>query len=124
MPRVLEILRSERPSCARRWISKMVRWSIMGCSQRIAADLPNGGRVGLRHLLRAVQRGGRLEHGTEGQRQHLKEMAIKCDEVFFDERIARHEVVIQGQLQQCTDLIEAVIGQAVAVGYKDQKDIQ
>jgi hypothetical protein len=93
-------------------------------SQRVTDDLPNGGGVGLGHLLYAVQRGWRLEYRVGGQREHLKEVAIKGEEVLLDERITGDEVVIERELQQGTYLIEAVVGQAVAVGHQDQKDVQ
>ena len=102
----------------------MVRWSIMICSQRVADDLPDGGRVGLGHVLRAVERTGRLEHGSGRQREHLKEVAIKRNEVLLDEGIAGEEVVIQGELQQRTYLIEAVVRQTIAISDQDQKHLE
>jgi hypothetical protein len=44
-----------------------------------------------------MERCWRLEHGTEGQREHLKELTIKRDEVLLDERITSEEVVIEGE---------------------------
>ena len=76
----------------------MVRWSIMVGSQRVTDDLPNGGGVSLGHLLRAVQRCWRLEDRVGGQREHLKKVAIKRNEVLLDERIAGDEIVIEGEL--------------------------
>src|SRR5687768_4114643 len=102
----------------------MVRLSIMICSQRVADDLPDGGRVGLCHVRRAVERSGRLAHGCEWQREHLKEVTIKRNEVLLDEGIAGEEVVIQGKLQQRTDFIEAVVGQSLAIRNHNEKHIE
>jgi hypothetical protein len=102
----------------------MVRLSIMICSQRVADDLPDGGRVGLCHVRRAVERSGRLAHGCEWQREHLKEVTIKRNEVLLDESIAGKEVVIQGKLQQRTYLVETVVGQTVAISDQDQKHLE
>lgn len=102
----------------------MVRWSIMVSSQRVTDDLPNGGGVGWGHLLRAVKRCWRVEDRVSGQREHLKEVAIKGDEVLLDERMTGEEGGIERERQQGTDLIEAVVGQAGAVGHKDYKDVQ
>jgi hypothetical protein len=102
----------------------MVRWSIMVGSQSVTDELPNSGGVGLGHLLRAVKRCWRLEYRVGGQREHLKEVAIKGDEVLLEERITGDKVVIERELQQGTDLIEALGGQAVAVGHQDQQDVQ
>ena len=102
----------------------MVRWSSMVGSQRVTDDLPDGGRVGLGHLLRTVEWCWRLEHGTGWQREHLKEVPIKCNEVLFNERMTRDEVVIQGELQQRTNLIEAVVGQAMTISHQDEKHLE
>ena len=98
MPRVLAIFRTERPSCAKRWISKMVRWSIMVCSQRVADELPDGGRIGLGHLLRVAKRCDRWAHGMGWVGEHLKEVAIKRDKVLLDECIAGEEILIEREL--------------------------
>ena len=66
----------------------MVRWSIMVGSQRVADDLPDRGRVGLRHVRRAVERSCRLAHGLGWQREHLKKVTIKRNEVLLDQGIA------------------------------------
>jgi hypothetical protein len=101
----------------------MVRWAIMVCSQRVTDDVPKGSGVGLGHLLRAVERCWGMAHGAGGQREPLKEVAIKREEVLLDERLTGDERVIQGELQQGPDLIEAIGGQAVAVGHQDHKDV-
>src|SRR5919109_5300926 len=102
----------------------MVRLSIMIGSQRVADDLPDGGRVGLCHVRRAVERSGRMAHGCGWQREHLKEVTIKRNEVLLDQGIAGEEVVIQGELQQRTDLIETIVGETVAISDQDQKHIE
>ena len=102
----------------------MVRWSIMVDSERVANDVPNGGGIGLGHLLRAVERGWRVEHRVGRQREHLKELAIKRDEVLLDEGITGEEVVIQGELSQRTDLLEALGGQAVSSSDQDHKPLE
>jgi len=76
----------------------MVRLSIRVGSQRVADDLPDRGRVGVRHVLRAVEWSGRLEHGLGWEREHLKEVPIKGNEVLFDQSITGYEIVIQGEL--------------------------
>jgi fructose-specific component phosphotransferase system IIB-like protein len=96
----------------------------MICSQRVADDLPDGSRVGLYHVLRAVERSGRLQHGLRWQREYLKEVAIKRDEVLVDQGVACHEVVIKGALEERTNLIEAVVGQTVAISDQDEKHIE
>lgn len=59
-----------------------------------------------------------------GEREHLKDVPIKHDEVLVDQGISCHEVVLAGALEQRTNLIEAVVGQAVSVSHENQKDIQ
>ena len=54
MPGVRAILRTDRPSWARRWISKMVCLSIIMGSWRIADEPADGRRVGLCHPVRAL----------------------------------------------------------------------
>jgi hypothetical protein len=93
-------------------------------SQRVADDLPDGGGVGLGHVLRAAEWLGRLEHGRGWPREDLKEVAIKGNKVLLDQSIAGEKVVIQGELQQRTELIEAVVGQAVSISDQDQKHIE
>jgi len=75
-------------------------------------------------VLRVVERTSRLEHGSGRQREHLKEVAIKRNQVLLDEGIAGEEVVIQGELQQRTYLIEAVIGETVAISDQDEKHLE
>ena len=93
-------------------------------SQRMADELPDGGGVGLCHLRCAVQRAVPLAHGCGWKREDLKEMAIKGDEVLVDEGIAGHEVVLKREPQQRTDLIVAVVRQAVSVRHHDEKHIE
>jgi hypothetical protein len=62
----------------------------MGFSQGVTDDLPDSGRVRVRHLRRALEHAVRLEDGLGWQREHLKEVAIKRDEIFVDQGIARH----------------------------------
>jgi hypothetical protein len=59
-----------------------------------------------------------------GQREHLKDVPVKHDEILVDQGISSEEGVIKGALEQRTNLIEAVVGQAVSVSHEDQKDIQ
>src|SRR5438132_13974417 len=70
IPRVRAILRTDMPLWAKRCISKMVRLSIIVRSQRIADHPPDRRWVGLGHVLRAVERSGRLEHGLRRQREY------------------------------------------------------
>ena len=51
-------------------------------------------------------------------------MAVKCDQVLCDQGISGLDVFIQAQSHKSTDLIKAVIGESVAVGHKDQEEIQ
>src|SRR5262245_5733130 len=102
----------------------MVRWSIMICSQRVADDLPDGRGVGLYHVLRAMERSGRLKHGLRWQREYLKEVAIKRNEVLVDQGVSCHEVSIEGALEERTNLIEAVVGQTMAISDQDEKHIE
>lgn len=98
----------------------MVRLSIIVSSQRIADEPPDRRRVGLFHLRWTLQRSWLLAHRCWWQREDLKEVAIKRDEVLVDEGIAGHDVVIQRELQKRTDLIVAVVRQAVSVPDQDK----
>jgi len=71
-----------------------------------------------------VQRSWPLAYRCWGQREDLKEVAIKGDEVLVDEGIAGHAVVIQRALQQRTDLLVAVVRPAVAVRDQAEKPIE
>jgi hypothetical protein len=102
----------------------MVRLSIIVSSQRIADEPPDRRRVGLFHLRWTLQRSWLLAHRCWGQREDLKEVSIKSDEVLVDEGIAGHDVVIQRDLQKRTDLIVAVVRQAVSVPAQDKKHIE
>jgi len=93
-------------------------------SQRVTDDLPDGGRVGLGHVLRAVERSGRWAHGVGWEREPLKEVTIKCYEVLLEERITSEEVIIQGELQERTARIEAVVGQAMALSHQDETHLE
>src|SRR6266540_71180 len=124
IPRVPAILRTERPSWAKRWMSKMVRLLIIVSSQRIADQPPDRRRVGLFHLRWTLQRSWPLAHRCGWQREDLKEVSIKGDEVLVEEGIAGHDVVIQRKLQKRTDLIVAIVRQAVSVRDQDEKHIQ
>jgi hypothetical protein len=50
----------------------------MGFSQGVTDDLPDSGRVRVRHLRRALEHAVRLEDGLGWQREHLKEVAINA----------------------------------------------
>jgi hypothetical protein len=93
-------------------------------SQRVADDVPEGGGVGLRHVLRAVERSSRLQYGVGRQREHLKEVAITRHQVLLDERMAGYEVVIAGQRQQRTYRIEAGGGQPMALSNQDEQHLE
>jgi hypothetical protein len=82
----------------------------MICSQRVADDLTDGGWVGVRHLLRAVEQSWRRGSGLRGQSEYRKDVPIQRDEVLVDQGVSCHEVVIEGALEQRTNLLEAVIG--------------
>jgi hypothetical protein len=86
--------------------------------------LPDGGWVGMRHVLWAAERSLRGEHRLVGQSEDLTNVPIKRKEVLVDQGVSCHEVVIKGALEQRTNLIEAVVGQPMAIGHQDQKDIQ
>ena len=96
----------------------------MVCSQRVADDVPDGGGVGLRHLLHVVERSDRRAYRCRGQSEHLKEMPIKRNEILVDQGIASHKVVIKGECQQRTDRSATVGGQPVAVGNQHEQDLQ
>ena len=65
-----------------------------------------------------------LAHRRWWQREDLKEVSIKSDEVLVDEGIAGHDVVIQRELQKRTDPIVAVVRQAVSVPDQDKKHLE
>ena len=75
----------------------MVRWSIMVCSQRVADAMPESGGVGLGHVLRAVERSGRREHGGGWQGEPLEEVTSKRHEVLLEECMASAERVRDGE---------------------------
>ena len=74
----------------------MVRWSNHSRLPQSSGDVPGGvWRVGLRHVLCAVERPSRLKYGVGRQREHLKEVTIKRNQVLLDERIAGDKVIIE-----------------------------
>src|SRR5262245_38376879 len=83
-PNWVAILRTERPSWAKRWMSKTRRRSIIIGSYRLTDDLPDGGRITLLHVLRRTQADRRDLDGCRGEREHLKELAVKGDESLVD----------------------------------------
>ena len=82
----------------------------MICSQRVVDDVTDGGWVGVRHLLRAVEQSLRREYGLRGQSEYLKDVPSKRDAVLVDQGVSCHEVVIEGAREQRTNLLEAVRG--------------
>jgi len=71
--------------------------SIMVGSPSVADDLPDRGRVGVRHVLRAVEWSGRREHGLGGERAPRKAGPIQGNEVLFDQSSTGDEIVLQGE---------------------------
>ena len=59
-----------------------------------------------------------------GKRQHLKQMPIKCDEVFFDQRISSIGVLIGEDSKDGADLVVAVVGEAISIGDEHQEHVE
>jgi hypothetical protein len=51
-------------------------------------------------------------------------MAVKSDQVFFDEPVSGRQVVVKGEAKQRADFVVAVVRQAVPVRDQDEKDIE
>jgi hypothetical protein len=60
----------------------------------LADELTDGGGVDLLHLLRGAKRGWRHPDRVLRQREDLKEEPVKGNEVFLDEGVSGHQVVI------------------------------
>jgi hypothetical protein len=87
-------------------------------------DLPDRGGITVLHVFGSVQCACRSPDGDGGQGEDLEEVPIEGNEVFFDQSMAGHEVVLEREAQQRTDFVVAVVGQTVAVRYHDEKDIE
>ena len=75
-------------------------------------------------MLGCAQRGSGGSDGFFRQRQDLKEVAIKGNEVLFNQAIAGHYVVIEREAKQGTQFIVAVVRQTVAVCHQNEQDIE
>lgn len=51
-------------------------------------------------------------------------MAVKSDQVFFDQPVSGYQVVVEGEAKQRTEFVVAVVRQAVSVRRQDEKDIK
>jgi len=102
----------------------MMRLFIMVSSQGISNELTDGGRVPLIHLLLGFKRFCNLSDGLIRQREHLEQMPVKSDELFLDQRVSGEQILIGIDAQKGTDLVKAVVGESLAIGHQDQKQVE
>jgi hypothetical protein len=87
-------------------------------------NLFNRGPVKCLHVILVLKHFGRLDYRASRQRENLEKSAVKGDQVFVYQQITGNDIIIQRKTEQRADFVIMVIGEALAVSHKDQKEIQ
>jgi hypothetical protein len=93
-------------------------------SEGLAADVVDRGGIFSFHIRLCSQNGWGRFIGLVREREYLDEASVESDKVFFDQLVSGFQVVIQAHLQKGTELIVAVKGKTIPVGYDNQKKIE
>ena len=87
-------------------------------------DLLNCSPVKCLHVILVLKHFGRLDHRDSRQRKDLEKGTVEGDQVFIYQQVAGNDIIIQRKTEQRADLVIVVIGKPLAVGHKDQEEIQ
>ncbi len=84
----------------------------------------DGGGIFFEHVLRGLEETDRGKDGGLREGEHLKEVAVKGNQVFGDEGVPCLDVFIETEVKQGDDPVIAVEGNTIAVANQDEEEIE